>query len=201
MSFILNLIGPPGAGKSTFASKFVLEYPEFKYCTIDEYRIEYENESLAWQKMLEDAINHKYVIIESCGLSYRLNHIFNSETVRRRPIYTINFDVDDIKILQKRLQNRCKRSVPLPQRIHNASQPNNVNISHELQAAYWFMNNLQNIAYPIDYTVYTNQYESENEYYQTLVNIINAARIDSLKYKGRRNVKYVNKYLTGFAEL
>lgn len=110
---IINLVGAPCAGKSTFAARFVLEHPEFKYCPIDEYRIKYEDEVLAWEKLTQDIIENKDVIVESCGMSWQLAQTFNTGVIRSRKIYTIAFHGNQHQ-LEERLEYRQKRSVPMP---------------------------------------------------------------------------------------
>jgi adenylate kinase family enzyme len=189
---IVNLIGPPGAGKSTFAARFVLEHPEFVYCPIDEYRIRYKNEPQAWGKMLEDVVNNPEVVVETCGLSYRLNDIWNAEIVRRQRIFTVRFDVQDPKILFNRLTERNKREVPLPAHLTTEL---------EIPAAHYFWENMDRCATPVDFTVWTDQGLGPAEQYQDVVNAINQARLESLGQKERRAERIDNPILGKLAEI
>lgn len=179
---IVNLIGPPGAGKSTFASRFVLEHPEFRYCPIDEYRIKYKNEAQAWGCLLEDVVNSENTVIETSGLSWRLNDVWNAEIVRRRRIYTIRFEAEP-NVLVRRIQDRSKRSVPLPPWLSREG---------EVEAIRYFFENSHLCATPVDFTVYTDQGMSPDQQYQDIVNAINQARIDALGNKERRKERLDN---------
>lgn len=108
---IINLIGPPAAGKSTFASRYVVTHPEFTYCSIDEYRIAHSDEEKAWANLTNDVINSKIVMLESIGLSWRLKGLF--QKIKDRKIITIAL-IGDPLVIHERLNNREKRFVPFP---------------------------------------------------------------------------------------
>ena len=112
------MIGPPGVGKSTFASRFVLEHPYYRYCAIDAYRVEHydsrlslaENEQVVWKKFYRDIYHAKDVVVESVGLDWRLLRIFAK--LADRPKLTIAF-VGDPAVIESRLRERQhKRPVP-----------------------------------------------------------------------------------------
>lgn len=106
---IINLIGPPCAGKSTFAGRYVLEHPEYTFCSIDSYRFRYGNEDLAWAKFQEEIVKHRNVIVESCGLSYRLKNILNSKALSKRKIVTV-YMYATVDTCISRLKTRIKRT-------------------------------------------------------------------------------------------
>lgn len=111
---IVNLCGPPCGGKSTFAARFVLEHPQFKYCPIDEYRIEYEgDETRAWHELTKDVLNKRHCIIESCGMGWRLSELLKLPKLRRRHLLSIAF-MGDRGVLRERLRERQKRGLPFP---------------------------------------------------------------------------------------
>lgn len=137
---IINLVGPPAIGKSTFAARFVLEHPEFQYCSIDNYRIAYEDEDLAWHKLTQDIIKKRNVVLETCGLSYRLRDIFNNETIRRRPMFTVAL-TGDLDTILERLTTRQKKEIPYP--YHYTEQ----------ETVQFVLEHLDDSVAPIDYTL------------------------------------------------
>jgi hypothetical protein len=188
---VINLVGPPASGKSSFAARYALEHPEFKYCPIDEYRITYEDEAVAWGVFHEDIVNNPNIIIESCGLSYRLNNIFNSGSVRERPLVTIRIDVHQISVLRARLDNRRKRRVPLP--IH-------LSMLAEMDTAKFFWENLDKMGPKIDHTVFTDLYSNPNEYYAQVVDFINKTIMEEPNKRAVRE-KIFNRAHGQFAQL
>jgi hypothetical protein len=116
MGLIISLIGPPAAGKSYFAAKYTAEHPEFVYCSIDEYRIKHEDEANAWEDLYKDVQDKEEVILESGGLSWRLEELFNSDEVRKKLIVTIAF-TGNADVLHERLTNRQKRPVPMSKHL------------------------------------------------------------------------------------
>lgn len=110
---IVNLIGPPAAGKSTFAARFVVEHPDFVYCSIDECRIEMKDEVAAWDRFYQIIRENPNVVMESMGLSWRLKSLFHSPDIKSRMLVTIAM-TGDLVDLHKRLDERQKRPVPFP---------------------------------------------------------------------------------------
>lgn len=108
---IINLCGPPAAGKSTFAARFTLEHPQFKFCPIDEYRIRYQDEGRAWAELTKDVLGKRNCILESCGMGWQLNRLLNFPKVRRRPLLSIAF-LGNKEDLLSRLRERQKRPLP-----------------------------------------------------------------------------------------
>jgi len=115
---IINLLGPPASAKSTFASRFILEHPYYKYCTIDAYRIDNydpqlsgkDNEKIVWRKFYQDIYFAKDCLVESVGLDWRLGKIF--EKISSRPRLNIAF-IGDAQVIEKRLKERQhKRPIP-----------------------------------------------------------------------------------------
>lgn len=184
---IINLVGPPAAGKSTFAAKYVLEHPEFKYCTIDAYRIKYKNEDTAWAKLFQDVLENKNIILESCGLSWRLVDIFNSEAVRRRHLYTVAF-VGDIEEIKERLAERQKRPVPFP-----------YDPLDEVAAVDYVSEHLDESIAPIDVQVNTTSISMIDQY-RLLCRIIASERIKALSQKGRRKRTFQHPTYIGSLE-
>lgn len=110
---IINLVGPPAAGKSSFAARFVLEHPEFRYCAIDAYRIEFQDEEEAWFQLEEDVHDSKLVLLESSGLSWRLVPIFTKIKLQERPMITLGL-TGNPDVIKERLKNRQRRTIPYP---------------------------------------------------------------------------------------
>jgi adenylate kinase family enzyme len=174
---IINLVGPPGAGKSTFAARFVLEHPEFKYCPIDEYGIKNPHFEVSWSKLLADALSSRNVLIESNGCSQYLADVLNNETIRRRHLFTIAF-MCNFEEISLRLKSRHKRPVPFAEGIG----PNDEFVA----AKYLIENVLEKSVAPIDYTIWTDQYMEPADYYQELTDQINKARMNTLFRSERR---------------
>lgn len=119
------MCGPPGAGKSSLASYLQLEYPEFKYCAIDAYRMLHTNINSAWDHLVDDVAGKEFAIIESCGNDWRLKWVVESNNNRK--ILSI-FLYADINIIRRRIKSR--------------------NITHnmyinELETASYTMNNIR----------------------------------------------------------
>lgn len=177
---IINLTGPPCAGKSTFASRFVLEHPEFRYCAIDAYRVELEDEGLAWTELLIDILGQRNIVLESCGLNYRLQQIFNNETIRRRPTTSVEFTAPRELLINRLMNRQHKRPLPEPFRPED-----------ELIAIDYVLEHLGDQIIPPDIKVSTSwPFES---WYQEVVNKINAARIDSVSHRTRRSETFFTK--------
>lgn len=117
---IVNLIGPPGVGKSTFGSRFVLEHPYYSYCSIDNYRISTwneessveQNDQKAWQMFYYGIYYAKDCLIESVGLDHRLEKIFNK--LYQRPRFTVAFLGEGKDIEQRLRERQHKRPLPIP---------------------------------------------------------------------------------------
>lgn len=110
---IINISGAPCTGKSLFAARFILEHPQFKYFPIDEYRITFKDEALAWDKLTKDVLIKHRCLIESCGMGWRLGRLLNLPEIRKRPLLTIAF-TGERRILRQRLEERHKRPLPEP---------------------------------------------------------------------------------------
>lgn len=108
---VINLSGPPGAGKSLFASKFVTHFPDWTYIPIDMYRLQNHHESIAWYYLEQDLISSKQAVLETSGLSWRLENIFKG--LKDRPVFTMHFHAPR-DVLRERVTNRQKRNVPNP---------------------------------------------------------------------------------------
>jgi len=113
---IINLCGPPAAGKSTFAIHLCKEHPLFEHHSIDNYRLKYKEED-AWSNLTQALIaTTSPCIVESCGLSWRLHKlILNHSVLKRRGIVTIFFcgNEDDFhKRLDKRQRKKEKPDIP-----------------------------------------------------------------------------------------
>lgn len=107
---IICLSGPPAAGKSTFAAQYILRYPEFTFCSIDAYRVEYNQEDLAWNNLSIDVIEHQKVILESCGTNWRLEELLNLKELNNRKKIFIGFSGNH-NDLTKRLEDRQHKRV------------------------------------------------------------------------------------------
>ena len=177
MTLIINLIGPPAAGKSTFAAKYILEHPEYRYCTIDEYRITYKDEHLAWRAFANDIRNADPVIMESVGLSWRLADMFNTEEARHRSICTIAF-IGTPEILHERLTSRQKRMVP----GISFDRDEDLALDHAIEHIH------RSIA-PIDLIIDTTKISIE-DLYKELSLYISIQRIEALVPKARREESY-----------
>lgn len=180
MTFI-NCIGPPASGKSTFAAKYVLEHPEFTYISIDEYRLEYQDEELAWGKLTAIALENRNIIFETCGLSWRLKDLFCNETIRRRPFLTIAF-IGKPEVIHKRLSERQKREIPRP--YHWT----------EHESIDFVLANIAESVAPIDFQIDVTE-KTEEEVYLQLASIIAEKRIVSLGDRTRRNEQYGTGFL------
>lgn len=66
---LVNLVGPPGAGKSTLAAAFVRRNPEWTLLTIDKYMLSGLEHRDAWEAIRTHARCYPRVILESSGLS------------------------------------------------------------------------------------------------------------------------------------
>jgi len=176
---IINLVGAPASGKSTFAARYVLEHPEYRYCSIDSYRIEYkkDGEEEAWLKLYEAVCSSKKVILETCGLSWRLRTLFNSEDIRRRPIITLAFN-GSAEVLHERLNNRQRREVPYP--YHYT----------EHETIDFVISNLDHSVAPIDYIIDVTNTTLE-DVYEYFSRIITEKSFITFGSKRRRKEDYI----------
>ena len=161
---IINIIGAPASGKSTFASRFIVEHPEYRYCSIDAYRLEYADEEKAWDNLGYNALNNKIVLLESSGLSWRLNEIFMEAKFNKTPILTIAF-IGQADILHQRLNERQKRKIPYPYNFD------------EHQTIDFVVKKLSEGVINIDYSVNVSQ-KDKNQVYTEVSNEI-------AKFRGR----------------
>jgi len=182
---IINLVGPPAAGKSTFAARYVLEHPEFKYCPIDEYRIAYEDEGLAWSHLTKDVLSRRHVVLETCGMGWRLADLWNTDTIKRRPIVTVAF-LGDPDALHMRLSIRQKRPLPppfLPEDEHLA-------IDHMVERFN------RDVVTPVDYSVVTTGLDIE-DVYKKVASFVNGRRLLSRGRQPKRTTRLVVNKPTG----
>jgi hypothetical protein len=168
---IVNLVGPPAAGKSTFAAKFVLEHTFFNYACIDEFRIKLANEREAWTALKRAVKASESIILETCGLNYRLSVLFNDPDIRKRPIFTIAFQ-GRTDILEQRLTERQKRQVP-----HHNHPLLNYTPEDERNAIRYVMANINKTVAPVDYRVDVSK-KTEKEIYEELSSLIVAKRLE-----------------------
>ena len=143
------MAGPPAAGKTQFASRFVLEHPEFKFCSIDAYRVEHKNEDKAWQHFQEDIIKNKDVIVESCGLGWRLEKVF--EACSGRKIFTVAFIGDFNEIYERLSQRQHKRPIDY-----------DYDLSDEFAAISYVLENIDQVCY--DMIIDTSTVAVEEQY-------------------------------------
>ena len=116
---IINVCGPPASGKSTLVEKFVSEYKEFVHISIDNYRIKYNDEFIAWDKLYEDLMNTKYVLLESSGISYHIREIELDLDIQSKGFSTIVLFGNE-RDFEDRLHSRTKAKVPF--RYENLSE-------------------------------------------------------------------------------
>lgn len=162
---IIHLIGAPCSGKSVFAARFVLEHPEFRYVPIDEYRITYRDEALAWHELTKDVLSKRHIVLESCGMGWRLAALLNLPTLKRRPMITIGF-IGDPKILHERLNNRQKRPLPPP------FEPEDEHLAIDYHAEMFY----ENVITSPDRTFCTTE-QKELETYKLVTQYINYMRL------------------------
>lgn len=139
---IVNLIGPPGSGKSTFAARFVLEHPYFKLCDIAGYRAESSNEPEAWEKLEGDLQLSTDVILETCGLNHQLEGIFLRH--KNRNVFTVLM-TGDPEELQIRVRERRRKRIP----------PFKYRLRDEIATVEWVIEHLDETPIKPDVTVET----------------------------------------------
>lgn len=168
-NIIINLVGPPCSGKSTFAARYVLEHPEFKFCPIDAYRVEYKEEELAWQNFCKDILESKDVIVESCGLGWRLRDIFRMSSVQKRRTVTISFIGKYEEIYKRLVERQHKRPIDYE-----------YDLSDEFAAILYVLEHLHESVTPIDLEIDTSKQTIE-EQYQFLCEYVTLKRTKELK--------------------
>ena len=169
---IINLIGPPAVGKSTFASRFVLEHPYYKYCTIDAYRVdnynnglsELENNKVAWIRFWKDVYHAKDVVIESIGLDWRLKKIF--QKLSDRPRLTIAFIGNAQTIISRLKDRQHKRPLPIK-----------YNFQDEIDTVYYVLDELSKDKAEYDTGIYVTDL-TPSEVYELVTPQITSFRID-----------------------
>lgn len=113
---LINLCGAPCSGKSTLAKRFVAEFPEFQFISIDDLRLETNDELEAWYLMNKRAVGAEHCIVESSGLSIKLEgYILSDLQLQARGIFTIIIAIDtDVLLdrLKQRQDNQEKEEIP-----------------------------------------------------------------------------------------
>jgi len=165
---IINLIGPPCGGKTQFASKYVLEHPEFRFCSIDAYRVEHKDEEKAWESFVADVIKSKNVIIESCGLDWKLGKVFLNPGIIDKKVLTIAFVGEFNDIYERLAERQHKRPINYE-----------YNLSDEFAAISYVLEHLGESISPIDFCINTS-IKSIDEQYKILSEVIALARINNL---------------------
>lgn len=160
---IVNLIGPPCGGKSTFASKFILEHPYFKYCPIDAYRAEYSCEQEAWAALAKDVSEAEDVIIESCGFSWQLEFVLEGKDA-----YTIAVVAEEDRLFERLTERQKKREIPFEYEF-----------SDETETLIWIMQRVREHDWPewgYPDVIHPNGHTSEKDSYEILSRRILAER-------------------------
>ncbi len=111
---IVNLIGPQGVGKSTFAQWFIEKNQGWTHCDIAANRLEavgrlcspavYQTERYAWKKLQAQCRDYSDCIVESTGLDARLESLWTSDAIRRG-IYTVRLEAP-VETCQERCISR-----------------------------------------------------------------------------------------------
>jgi hypothetical protein len=148
---LVNLIGPPCAGKSYVASKYVLEHAVWDYVSIDACRVDKADEDEAWKLFSQRLRYSKRIIAESSGLSWRMPDIL-AKLDEHRQVLTLAL-IAPSEVLHERLKHRQhKRKIPYQLRMDEAQSIN------------WVLQNLDDIEYPVDEYIRTDIVSKEELY-------------------------------------
>jgi adenylate kinase family enzyme len=108
---IINVVGPPAAGKSFYLARLVARYPQLCHLSIDNFRISHREEGRAWYELMKAVVGHPMPLLESSGMSWRLHaHILNHPTVRKRGRVDL-FLSGDRETLHHRLTERHRKQL------------------------------------------------------------------------------------------
>lgn len=146
---IVNLIGPPCAGKSYIASRYTLEHPSIQWTSIDEWRHCWENEDEAWAAFEAYIRGFSPIIIESSGMSWRFPSLLER---LGRPVYTIALLAKKEVLHQRLVQRQHKRALPYKLRMD------------EKQSIDWVLQNIGSCEYPIDLIIRTDEVSKDDLY-------------------------------------
>jgi len=102
---LINLVGPPGAGKSTLAAAYCRRHPDWTFLSIDQYMLSGLTHREAWEALRQHARIYPRAIVESSGLSRYLRPLLT-----RRNHCTIIVTSREAK---ERRESRVKEVVPL----------------------------------------------------------------------------------------
>ena len=171
---IVNIIGPPAAGKSYFCSRYVAEHPAWRYNSIDSCRLDANDEDEAW-KSFEYFMNINNgwsapvpgVLVESSGLSWRMPAILKRQATL---IYTIAFLATKEELYFRLAKRQAKRKLPYKLRMD------------ERQSIDWVLQNIGSCEYPIDQIIRTDEVSKE-ELYSLISERIEEIRLQAAKEK------------------
>lgn len=173
---IVNLVGPPAAGKSTFAARYVAEHPFYKYCTIDAYREAHKEEEHAWTHLTKDMVERRDVILESCGLDWRLHKVLDVEAIRRRPVLTVCFDAP-----YDTLKSRVDQRHTGPRGLHT-----DFIHSDEIMSVKWVQEHLHELRPSPEMTLNTGVLSEQEVYEQVSSRILQFRVENETRNHGRR---------------
>jgi guanylate kinase len=162
-NIIVSIIGPAGVGKSTFASRFILEHPYFTLCDISGYRAESSNETEAWELLEKDINKNKDIVLETCGLNYQLRPLFRR--LKHRHVFTILM-TGEAHELQRRVKERQKKRIP----------PFKYRFSDELDSIEWVLDHIDETPIDPDLIIPTTV-GSPNKDYNFITNAILERRL------------------------